>query len=74
MARLKNFTRAAERLNIAQPVLSQQNDNLEKELGIKLFNRTGRGITLTIAGEHFYIGAEKTLAEAHMAKDLFCKR
>lgn len=69
VARLKNFTKAAERLRIAQPALSQQIKKLEQELGIKLFKRTGRGITLTEAGEQFFIGAEKTLAEAQMAKD-----
>lgn len=69
VARLNNFTKAAERLKIAQPALSQQIRKLEQELGIKLFKRTGRGVTLTGAGEQFFIGAEKTLAEAQMAKD-----
>lgn len=69
VARLNNLTRAAERLSIAQPALSQQIGNLEQELGVKLFKRTGRGVTLTEAGEQFYIGAEKTLAEAQRAKD-----
>ncbi|WP_423801830.1 LysR family transcriptional regulator [Neobacillus sp. SAB-20_R2A] len=70
VARLNNFTRAAERLKIAQPALSQQIGNLEQELGVKLFKRTGRGVALTEAGEQFFIGAEKTLAEAQKAKDL----
>ncbi|WP_318508784.1 LysR family transcriptional regulator [Bacillus sp. T3] len=69
VARMENFTKAAERLRIAQPALSQQIKNLEQELGIKLFKRTGRGVILTGAGEQFFIGAEKTLAEAKMAKD-----
>ncbi|RFU64645.1 LysR family transcriptional regulator [Peribacillus saganii] len=69
VARLNNFTKAGERLKIAQPALSQQIGNLEQELGVKLFKRTGRGVTLTEAGEQFYIGAEKTLAEAQRAKD-----
>ncbi|WCN36248.1 LysR family transcriptional regulator [Aneurinibacillus uraniidurans] len=69
VARLENFTRAAERLKIAQPALSQQIRNLEQELGVKLFKRIGRGVTLTEPGEQFYIGAEKTLAEAQRAKD-----
>lgn len=69
VAKLKNFTKAAERLRIAQPALSQQIRKLEQELGIDLFTRTGRGVTLTGAGEQFFIGAEKTLTEAQMAKD-----
>ncbi|GIO08646.1 LysR family transcriptional regulator [Brevibacillus reuszeri] len=70
VARLNNLTRAAERLRVAQPALSQQIGNLERELGVRLFNRTGRGVTLTEAGKVFFIAAEKTLAEAEKAKDL----
>lgn len=68
-ARLSNFTRAAERLRVAQPALSQQIGNLEQELGIRLFERSGRGVTLTRAGEAFFIGAERTLAEVRRAED-----
>ncbi|PID23226.1 LysR family transcriptional regulator [Sporosarcina sp. P3] len=49
-----NFSRAAERLHITQPPLSMQIQNLEKEMGILLFNRTNRRVELTAAGQHFY--------------------
>jgi DNA-binding transcriptional LysR family regulator len=46
-------TRAAEKLHIAQPALSQAISQLEHKLGLKLFERHARGVTLTSAGERF---------------------
>ncbi len=49
-----NFSRAAERLGIAQPPLSRQVKQLEDDIGVRLFNRTGGTTTLTQAGRHLY--------------------
>lgn len=47
----KNFTRAAEKLSISQPSLSQYIKNIEKQVGSKLFQRNGSDITLTEVGK-----------------------
>lgn len=49
----KNFTRAAERLYITQSALSQKINRVERDLGIRLFARTNRSVTLTSAGQTF---------------------
>lgn len=54
IARLDNFTEAAEECFISQSAISQQMQALEQELGVKLIDRSRRKITLTPAGEHFY--------------------
>lgn len=62
-----NFGRAAERLGIAQPGLSQQIKALENIVGTPLFDRTHRSVQLTLAGELFANEARKTIAQAEMA-------
>jgi LysR family nitrogen assimilation transcriptional regulator len=51
VAELGSFTKAAERLHVAQPALSRQVRQLEEELGLELFSRIGRHIRATDAGE-----------------------
>jgi len=63
-----SFTRAAERLWIAQPGLSTQIRRLEGELGVTLFARHTRGVDLTEAGELFLDRARVTLAAAEAAR------
>lgn len=53
VAEEKNISRAAEKLYISQPSLSQYIIRLENSLGVKLFNRRGNSITLTFAGEKY---------------------
>jgi LysR family hydrogen peroxide-inducible transcriptional activator len=66
-----NFTRAAEKLFVTQPTLSQQIINLERELGHKLFHRLGRKAVLTEAGNTFLERARRILFEAdNAAKEL----
>ena len=67
IAEERSFTRAAERLWVAQPGLSTQMRRLEAELGVKLFERHTRGADLTRAGELFMERARAALAAADAA-------
>jgi LysR family hydrogen peroxide-inducible transcriptional activator len=57
----KNFSRAAEKLHIAQPSLSQQLSKLEKEIGVLLFQRTTNSVEVTYAGSLFVEKAQTIL-------------
>ena len=63
-----HFGRAATRLLIVQPSLSQQIQQLEKELGFPLLTRTKRSVELTDAGKVFLTEARKILAQVQEAK------
>jgi len=62
------FTKAAEHLYITQPSLSEQIRKLETELGSPLFQRLGRKLALTSAGESFLPHAEKVMFEVEQAR------
>lgn len=62
-----NFSRAAERLRMAQPPLSQEIRKLEEELGVQLFHRTKRMVELTDAGKIFLEGSQQTLFQLERA-------
>ncbi|HTZ85946.1 MAG TPA: LysR family transcriptional regulator [Solirubrobacteraceae bacterium] len=68
IAEERSFTRAAERLWVAQPGLSTQIRRLERELGVRLFERHTRGVDLTSAGELFLDRARAALAAAEVAR------
>lgn len=63
-----NVTRAAERLHISQPPLSQQLKDLERTLGVTLLNRSTQGVTLTAAGQAFRDEARHILQAAEQAR------
>ncbi len=64
-----HFGRAARRMNISQPPLSMQIRNLEEELGLSLFRRTSRSVTLTPEGRLFYDDVSKILKQLGTAVD-----
>lgn len=64
---IKNFTKTAEYLHYAQSNVTNQIQQLEKELGVKLFERIGKHITLTPEGEEMIVYARQVL---HLSDDL----
>lgn len=67
LAKERHFGRAAERLKIAQPNLSQQIQKLEQIVGSRLLDRTRKAVRLTPAGELLAAGAVRTLDQAERA-------
>ena len=67
VARELHFTKAAEKLHLAQPALSRQIHQLEDELGVRLFERNSRATRLTDAGAVFFAEAQALLAQSDQA-------
>ena len=68
VARQRNFTRAAEQLGIAPPTLTRQIQDMENELGTRLFVRQTREVSLTEAGAALVIEAEATVRQFEYAQ------
>jgi DNA-binding transcriptional LysR family regulator len=64
-----HFRRAAERLHLTQPALSHQIRQLEEILGVRLFDRDGRHVGLTQAGDTLVVDARRLLGEVESAVD-----
>ena len=62
LAHIQHYTRTAERLCITQPSLSHAISQLEGELGVPLFEKNGRSISLTQYGKQFLACAQETLS------------
>lgn len=73
VAETLNFARAAERLNVTQPAVTQQIHALENELNVKLFHRTTRTVELTESGKLFINDAKGILTIAERAQKRFQK-
>ena len=67
-AKTQHFNRAADNLSISQPSLSRAIAALENEMGVILFERMGRNVSLTKAGQVFYEHAEKILEDISVAE------
>lgn len=70
LAEKLHFSAAAEKLGIAAPTLSVQIKQLEESIGVELFTRTKRSVSLTQAGALFLVEANATLVQAERAREI----
>src|SRR5258708_39043583 len=70
IAEERSFTRAARRLSYVQSALSVSIQSLERELGVRFFDRTTHRVVLTDAGEALLPSARRTLTSAEETRDL----
>ena len=70
VAQTLHFGRAAEQLSMSQPPLSQAILQLERQLGVTLFDRSGRTVTLTKTGQAFAGQCRRLVAAAHRAQEV----
>lgn len=69
----QSFARAAETLHLTPPAVSMQMKELEKAVGLPLFSRNGRQVSLTIGGEYFLVYARRILATLKEAGDAMAR-
>jgi DNA-binding transcriptional LysR family regulator len=69
VAKERSFTAAGARLNVSQSALSEQVAQLEREVGLKLFQRTKRGVEPTESGRAFLADAERVIADVLSLSD-----
>lgn len=69
VAELRHFAKAADRCNLSQPAVSHQIAQLEEDVGARLFNRTGRNVSLTVVGEVLLEEAHRVLATLDRAEE-----
>jgi DNA-binding transcriptional LysR family regulator len=72
-ARHLSFARAAEEMHVTPPAISMQIKDLEQEVGLPLFNRSHRQLSLTVAGEYLLVHAQKIFATLKDARDVMAK-
>jgi len=70
VAKERHFRRAAERLHISQPPLTQRIQAMERDLGVQLFTRTGHRIELTEAGRLVLAEAQAALAQVDRVREV----
>ena len=68
VAETGSFTKAAIRASVSQPALSASIAKLEEELGVKLFHRSPKSVTLTLAGRRFHMTAQEVLGACNKVK------
>ena len=73
VARHLSFARAAEELNLSPPAVSMQIKELEAEVGLPLFDRTSRKVTLTTVGEYLLAYTRRVLAAMRDAEDVVAR-
>ena len=71
IAKTKSISKAAENLYMGQPNLSRAIKELEEHLGITIFRRTSRGITVTAEGEEFLQYANRIIAQVEQVEDIY---
>jgi DNA-binding transcriptional LysR family regulator len=73
VARHQSFARAADELHLSPPAVSMQIKELESEVGLPVFDRTSRKVTLTMVGEYLLTHTRRVLASVRDAEDIVAR-